>query len=226
MVPNAVDSLDGWPLVFSDDGTLPRPAERGVNQWRRLPLCAKIAGVPMSFAEKPTLLGDLVLLRPVAPEDVPGLVELLDDPEGRRLTGTHRDFTREQAEAWYASRADHEERLDLAIIERQDGTYVGEVVLNDLDADNRSCGFRICLVGPRAFGRGYGSEATRLALAHAFKTVGLNRIELEVYDFNPRARHIYEKVGFVHEGTKRQALLWDGEGVDAHLMAMLASDWR
>jgi RimJ/RimL family protein N-acetyltransferase len=180
----------------------------------------------LSFAEKPTLFGDLVLLRPVTVEDVPGLIEMLHDPEGNRLTGTHADFDPAVAENWYATRAEHEDRLDLAVVERATGAYVGEVVLNELDADNRSCGFRISLLGPRAFGRGYGTEATRLVLAHAFDAVGINRVELEVYDFNPRARHVYEKVGFVHEGTKRQALLWDGEWVDAHLMAILASDWR
>jgi RimJ/RimL family protein N-acetyltransferase len=181
---------------------------------------------PLSFADKPTLVGDLVLLRPVSGADVPGLIEMLQDPESMRLTGTHSDFDAAVAENWYATRAEHDDRLDLAVIERESGGYVGEVVLNELDRDNRSCGFRISLVGPRAFGRGYGTQATQLILAHAFDTVGVNRIELEVYDFNPRARHVYEKVGFVHEGTKRQALRWDGAWVDAHLMAMLASDWE
>jgi RimJ/RimL family protein N-acetyltransferase len=186
---------------------------------------AKIIPMTPSFAAKPTLVGGLVLLRPVGGEDVPGLIEMLHDPEGNRLTGTRGPFDRERAEAWYATRAEHDDRLDLAVVERESGDYVGEVVLNELDADNRSCGFRISLIGPRAFGRGYGTEATRLVLAHAFEAVGVNRVELEVYDFNPRARHVYEKVGFVHEGTKRQALNWDGEWVDAHLMAMLAGDW-
>jgi RimJ/RimL family protein N-acetyltransferase len=180
----------------------------------------------VSFAEKPTLTGELVTLRPVSAADVPGLMELLDDPESNRLTGTHGgDFSRENLVKWYATRGEHPDRLDLAVIERETGEYVGEVVLNGLDTDNLSCGFRICLVGPRAFGRGYGSEATRLILAHAFGTAGVNRVELEVYDFNPRARHVYEKIGFVHEGTKRQALRWDGEWIDAHVMAMLRSDW-
>ena len=180
----------------------------------------------ISFAEKPTLTGDLVQLRPVGVEDVPGLLALLGDPESRRLTGMHGDdFPEDRARAWYASRAEHDDRLDLAIVERRTGEYVGEVVLNELDAANRSCGFRICLVGARVFGRGFGSEATRLVLAHAFETVGLNRIELEVYAFNPRARHVYEKAGFVHEGTKRRALLWDGAWVDAYLMAILADEW-
>jgi len=37
---------------------------------------------------------------------------------------------------------------------------------------------------------------------------------------------VYEKGGFVHEGTKREALRWGGEWIDADLMAMLASDWH
>lgn len=187
---------------------------------------APVTEIKLSFAEKPTLVGDLVLLRPVGPADVPGLVEMLQDAESSRLTGSHAGFDQGIAENWYATRADHDDRLDLAVVDRASGGYVGEVVLNELDTDNRACGFRICLIGPRAFGRGFGTEATRLIVAHAFETVGVNRIELEVYDFNPRARHVYEQVGFVHEGTKRQALYWDGEWVDAHLMAMLASDWR
>lgn len=181
----------------------------------------------ITFAGKPTLVGDLVLLRPVTAGDVPGLLELLGDPEVRRLTGMPgTEFPEEPARTWYSTRGEHDDRVDLAVVERASGEYVGEVVLNELNAGNRSCGFRICLIGARAFGRGFGTEATRLVLAHAFDTVGVHRVELEVYAFNPRARHVYEKVGFVHEGTKRQALLWDGEWVDAHLMAMLASDWE
>ena len=180
----------------------------------------------LSFADKPTLEGELVLLRPVGAADVPGLIEMLKDPEAMRLTASRHIVADPEAAAdWYTTRAEHDDRIDLAVIERASGEYVGEVVLNELDRDNRSCGFRICLIGPRAFGRGLGTEATQLVLAHAFDTVGVNRVELEVYDFNPRARRVYEKAGFVHEGTKRQALNWDGEWVDAHLMAILASDW-
>lgn len=177
----------------------------------------------VSFLGKPTIEGRLVILRPVQVADAAGLAAL--DKETLRLTGTHRNHTLEELKEWYRSRAEHEDRLDLSIIEKATGEWAGEVVLNDLNRDNRSCGFRILLVGPRYFGRGLGTEATTLVLAHAFETVGLHRIELDVYAFNLWARHLYEKVGFVHEGTKRQALLWSGDWVDAHLMAMLAQDW-
>jgi len=186
-----------------------------------------IAGMPtrISFSEKPTLTGDLVLLRPVAVTDVPGLIELVSDPDVSRLTGSHASFEAAALEGWYATRADHDDRLDLAIVERAAGEYVGEVVLNELDVDNESCSLRIALVGARAFGRGLGSEAIRLILEHAFETVGLHRVSLEVFDFNPRARHVYEKIGFVREGTRRDALRWQDAWVDAHDMAILADEW-
>jgi RimJ/RimL family protein N-acetyltransferase len=182
----------------------------------------------LSFAAKPTLAGDAVLLRPVAREDAAGLVELLSEPEVRRLTGTHEPVlpgALERAEQWYSSRAGEGDQLCLAIVDRVTGEYVGEAVLYDLDADNSSCVFTIALVGPRAFGRGYGTEATRLILAHAFDNVGVHRVELEVYAFNPRALRVYRRVGFVREGTKRQALRWHGEWVDAEIMAVLDFEW-
>ena len=180
---------------------------------------------PIDLRTKPTLTGDRVVLRPVGVDDVPGLMDLLADPEGSRLTGTHAEFDEATAQRWYASRGDQHDRLDLAIVDRATGEYAGEVVLNDLDRDNRSIGFRIVL-RPDFTDRGLGSEATRLIVDYAFDTLRIHRIALEVYAFNPRARHVYERAGFVYEGTRRDALLWNGEWVDAVEMAILATDPR
>nr|MDT0662162.1 GNAT family protein [Micromonospora sp. DSM 115978] len=177
----------------------------------------------ISLAEKPTLVGAAVTLRPVRASDAVGLAAV--HPETIRLTGTHRTHTVEVLERWYDSRGGLDDRLDLAIVEPERDEWLGEVVLTELDRDNMSCGFRILLAGPEVYDRGYGTEATRLMLGHAFENVGLHRIELEVYAFNPRARRVYEKVGFRYEGTRRQALRWDDEWIDAHLMAVLADEW-
>jgi RimJ/RimL family protein N-acetyltransferase len=172
---------------------------------------------------KPTLVGERVLLRPVSADDAPGLLDMVSDDEGNRFTGTRGlDLTLEAAQRWYGSRAEEEDRLDLAVVERATGDYAGEVVLNDLHRDNLSCNFRIGL-RPGFQDRGLGSEATRLVVDHGF-AIGLHRIELEVYAFNPRARRVYEKVGFVYEGTRRDALLWDGEWTDAIVMSILETD--
>ena len=108
------------------------------------------------------------------------------------------------------------------VVDKGDDAVVGEAVLNDLDPSNWCCGFRIWL---SRRDRGLGGEATALAVEHAFTTAQLNRVELEVYDFNPRARAVYERAVFVHEGTRREALLFDDEWVDSHLMSILRREW-
>lgn len=173
------------------------------------------------FEKKPTLVGELVTLVPVGPEHVEGLNELVSDPEVQRLTGSHGEVPDpEVGLRWYSTRKDHADRLDLAVI--ADGRYVGEIVLNELDEDNLSCNLRIALVRP---GKGYGSEAIRLVLAHAFATTPLHRISLGVYAFNERAVHVYEKCGFTREGVSRDALLWEGVFHDEVRMSVLRTEW-
>ena len=178
----------------------------------------------LSFAEKPTITGERVVLRPVEPADAAGLAAI--DDEALQLTGTQSKAGMKKLRRWYATRAAHADRLDLSIIDRATGKWAGEVVLNNLDPANRSCGFRILLGTAEFRDRGLGTESSRLALAHAFEVVGVHRVELQVYAFNPRAKHVYDKLGFRYEGTRRQALRWGGQWIDSHVMALLASEWR
>ncbi len=172
----------------------------------------------------PTLRGERVLLRPLGPRDTDDLWVDVQDPEGQRLTGTHYAFTYEEITAYCASRADRTDRITLAVTDPSDGSYKGEIVLMDHDEPNRSASLRIGLA-PSARGQGLGAEALRLVLAHAFGPLGLHRVSLEVYAFNARAIHVYEKVGFRHEGRMRDALWWNGAPHDALLMAALAPEW-
>ncbi|CAM5332873.1 acetyltransferase [Streptomyces spiroverticillatus] len=179
------------------------------------------------FSVKPTLTGERVLLRPFAEEDLPAMLAALRDPEVLRLTGSPRYEPDEDGatRTWYLTRAEQTDRLDLAVVDRATGRCVGEVVLNEWDPDNRSCNFRT-LFGPEGRGRGLGTEACRLIVTHAFETLGLNRVSLGVYAFNPRARRAYEKVGFVAEGTEREALWTEEDGwVDSTYMSVLAREW-
>lgn len=184
------------------------------------------------FASKPTLAGEHAVLRPFVDGDLSAMVEAIADPEVGRLTGSVNSSTAVPGDAfdegrlreWYSSRNEQPDRLDLAVVDRETGACVGEAVLNEWEPENSSCNFRI-LIGPRGRDRGLGTEATRLLLAHAFETIGLHRVSLEVYAFNPRAQRAYEKVGFVPEGVRRDALRFDDEWVDSVLMSVLASEW-
>lgn len=183
---------------------------------------------------KPTLTGGKVVLRPfVLDEDAPALREMLQDPEAMKLTGSSHGpggtpEWDDAAEAgfwdWYSTRNQQPDRLDLAVVDRASGRCVGEVVLNDWNGANRSCGFRTAL-GPAGRGRGLGTESVRMIVGYGFERLGLHRISLEVYSFNPRARRVYDKVGFVAEGVLRDALLWGDQWIDATVMSILAPEW-
>ena len=174
------------------------------------------------------------MLRPLTGADLPALRPMLDDPEVRRLTGSRGglgDASRDEAldearlQAWYRTRIGQDDRLDLAVVDRASGDCVGEAVLNEWSGADESCNFRISLA-PGSHGRGLGTEATRLLCGYGFEKLGLHRISLDVYAFNPRARRAYEKAGFVVEGVRREALRWDGHWVDAVVMSVLAGEWE
>ena len=186
------------------------------------------------FAAKPTLTGEKVVLRPFRDGDLPAIRAVLLDPEARMLTGSVHNAAEAQSpespdeEAllldWYGTCNDQPDRLDLAVVDKITRECVGEAVLNQWDPGNESCNFRI-FIGPNGRDRGLGTEATRLIVGHGFARLGLHRISLEVYAFNPRARRAYEKVGFRVEGVLRESFRYNGEWIDATVMSILASEW-
>lgn len=165
-------------------------------------------------------------LVPLGTQYLDQVMEALHHNEFMRLTGTHGTFTREAVERFLEGVTQADDRADWAILRPFDGMYLGEVVLNDLDVHNQSMNFRTALSGPAVVGQGYGTEATQQVVQYGFKRVGLHRISLGVYAFNPRARSVYEKCGFVHKRTDRDALHWQGQWVDLHRMSILHPDPR
>ncbi|WP_338696018.1 GNAT family protein [Streptomyces sp. Q6] len=177
------------------------------------------------FARKPVLTGERTVLRPFTEADAETMAAIIEDPEVVRFTGGPASFAPERLRSWYGSRGAQDDRLDLAVTDRATGELVGEVVLNDWDPDHRHATFRT-LVGPRGRGRGLGTEAARLIVGYGFATAGLHRIGLEAYADNVRARHVYEKLGFVVEGVRRQVALHDGVWRDEVVMGLLAEEWK
>ena len=74
--------------------------------------------------------------------------------------------------------------------------------------------FRI-LIGPRGRDRGLGTEATRLFINYLFSHTTLKTLTLSVFDFNPRAKRVYEKVGFIVESIDENELEIEGEWFDS-----------
>ena len=177
-----------------------------------------------SMAQVPILHAEGFLLRPLRAEDALIIYRNLDDPETNRLTGTQEEASYEDVVAHLRRIGQASDRADFGI--ELGGKLIGECVLSGIDRTNRSASFRIAIWDPAARGKGIGTAATRMTVSHAFTTLDLNRVELEVYAFNPKARHIYQNLGFTVEGVRRQALWWEGEPVDAIMMAILRDEFE
>jgi hypothetical protein len=102
--------------------------------------------------------GRLVRLEPAGPKHLDGLWPLYSGGEEDPFV----TLTREQARVGLVRAQAREDRADWAIVRREDDVVIGEAVLRDLDEEASSMSYRIALVGPEVFGRGYGTEATRL----------------------------------------------------------------
>jgi len=70
-------------------------------------------------------------------------------------------------------------------------------------------------------GRGIGSLLLRELIDMADRWLGIERLELTVYTDNKPAIALYERHGFVVEGTHRAFAFRDGDFVDAFAMARL-----
>jgi len=81
-------------------------------------------------------------------------------------------------------------------------------------------------VGERDFwGKGYGTDAMRVIIRFAFRELNLQRVSLDVFEYNPRAIRSYEKAGFVHEGRMKGFLFRDGQRYDLLFMGILRDEW-
>ena len=70
--------------------------------------------------------------------------------------------------------------------------------------------------------RGVGSLLVASAIDLCEQWMGIRRIELEVFTGNTSGVKLYEKFGFVTEGTLRDFALLDGRFVDAYSMARVS----
>lgn len=142
-----------------------------------------------------------------------------------RLTGSSGTYKKEEVVSYYNRIVTDPERFDFILI-APDGTFIGESVINELDRENGSANFRIVIFDESYFGLGLGSWATEMTRDFAFEQIGLHRLELEVFSFNPRAKRAYEKAGFRLEGIKRDSQKTEDGYADTLVMAILEDEWK
>jgi L-phenylalanine/L-methionine N-acetyltransferase len=108
------------------------------------------------------------------------------------------------------------------LVAEVDGRIVGQLGLQIQGAPRRRDVGSFGMAVHDAFqGRGIGTALMQAMIELADNWLGLRRIELEVYTDNAAGVRLYEKFGFVIEGTGRAWAWRGGELVDVYFMARL-----
>lgn len=173
------------------------------------------------------LEGERVVLRRHVPANLRAFQRWYADHDVVRLT-RYQDgpMQPDEIERFFAARALGSDSLAMAIHRRDTDRLIGTCALSQLDPDNGSALFHITVGEKDEWGQGFGTEATRLMIDHAFGSLGLHRIGLTVFSFNERAIRSYRSVGFVVEGRAREAIWREDRWWDEISMSILGGDWR
>lgn len=112
-----------------------------------------------------------------------------------------------------------------AIVKDDSDDILGLVSLISIDYLNQSSVFHIMIGNKDNQRKGIGTFAVDAMLQHAFYNMNLQRVELLVLDDNVPACRLYEKSGFIKEGTKRNAKYKNGRFVDMHIYSILKEEY-
>lgn len=173
------------------------------------------------------LTGTFVKLRPTEPDKDAELVSawandsefdrFLDaDPAVPYTAKSFQEFAEKEGENW----------MEFMICLPPEDKPIGFVGLSSFDWVARNCWVGIGIGERDLWGKGYGTDAMRIILRLAFRELNLNRVNLSVFAYNPRAIRSYEKAGFVVEGAARGFLHRDGKRSDLVYMGVLRREWE
>jgi len=162
-----------------------------------------------------------IKIRATEPTDVDALHEIFSCPgvtaNTLQLPWRSTEFTRER---FGQARPD-----SYGLVAVVDGRVVGNLGLHIVqNARRRDVGALGMSVHDAFQNRGIGSALMAAMVELADNWLGLRRIELEVWTDNHPAIHLYEKFGFVIEGTGRQFARRAGTLVDAYYMGRLRAE--
>ena len=167
--------------------------------------------------------GRKVVLRTPTWNDLDELLALINSlvEEGANISIDER-ITREEEIDWLSK--------TLTLLEKDEAFYVvaevnGRVVSNSelrwkRTGHDRHVGSIGIVIADGFRGLGIGTEMMRVLIEQARET-GLKVLTLSVYANNERAKHLYERVGFIEVGRIPKKFLKDGEYIDDIVMTRM-----
>jgi ribosomal-protein-alanine N-acetyltransferase len=182
--------------------------------------------VESSIPPMPVLTGLRVRLRPMRADDADALFAMKSDPRVMRYW-SHAPWT-ERAQAVVQLEQLERDRessefYQWAITVDGGDTLVGTVSLFALNRAQRRADVGYSLAS-NVWGRGYATEALKLAVDFAFETLGLARLEADIDPRNEASCRLVERIGFIREGLLRERWYVAGEVTDSAMYGLLAHE--
>jgi RimJ/RimL family protein N-acetyltransferase len=176
---------------------------------------------------RPLIRAERVFLRPAEKSDLETFVRWFADAEMSGMLGMRAPLSVAMEEQWFtrAVESQGKDHFHFVMCRLDNQQPIGTISLMDVDRENGTAGVGIAIGEKELWGQGWGTDAMNALLDFAFGELRLERVWLDVYDFNTRARRSYEKSGFVEEGVQRHAHYSFGKHNDVVLMAILRDDW-
>lgn len=167
------------------------------------------------------LIGEKIRLRPMWSEDTEAIVRWRNNPRVQKNFIYQKPFTKEGHETWIKTMVDTGKVVQFIIEDLAEKRPVGSVYFRDIDREYEKAEYGIFIGEDDAVGKGFGSEAARLAVEYGFAELGLHKIFLRVFADNAAAVRSYEKAGFVREGYFQDEVRIKGQFRDLVFMAIL-----
>ncbi len=175
-------------------------------------------------------------LRLIEKEDLNWLKELRQDENVNKFLGTFCLLNDTKQQKWFEGLISDSKRCYMAFeMTKTDSsssagnfenvTVLGCARITDIDLINRS----MCVGGdifPKFQSKGYAKELYRLIFKYGFDYMNMHRLYLYVLEDNERAISLYEKMGFIYEGTWRESILRDGKYKNYNIMSLLEQEYR
>ncbi len=183
-------------------------------------------GKNVKTAEKKSLVGERVLLRPFGKMDLLHIQRWSTDAELRRLTGEVAPISQAEAEKFYRELRVDEDRAWFTIVLKKGKRVIGEAGLLRMFRPWRNTDMTIIIGEKDARGKGYGKEAGLLLLSYAFEHLSFHRVSVGVVGFNKNALRFWKSLGFKKEGVHRDEYFCDNEYSDFIMMSILENEFR
>ncbi len=116
--------------------------------------------------------------------------------------------------------------IPFAVRLKDTGEMIGLIEIDGISQSNRFAWISIGFGDNNHRGKGFGFEALSLAVEFAFNELNLERLQLNVIEYNKAAIKLYEKTGFVREGVYREAVQRNGEKHNLILYGLLRKEWN